>query len=545
MRSATWRSKESKAEQLRLVLLAAVSGAAVLTTACAGRSVDDDDGGAGESSGATGGAGGSGNQVAGGGGTGGSPVAGSGGTPVAGSAGTAPVGRPPYGCQPSGLWSGSENLQSCEGGFVHRTSNAACPLPPRDSGDGGAGNEPVDAYNCTTDADCTQRPNGYCFEEYFPFPTGQCHYACESDADCGAGSVCSCEGYRHASDSQEVMLGRCVRATCSTDADCADGLLCISAFDNPICGGAHTSGFHCQRPDDSCSASADCGRGWLCAQNAGRFSCIKDPNAGSVCGRPFLVYGAARSAALTSACGWSHPTPLRVGSDLADEERARIAQHYLRAALMEHASIAAFARFSLQLLALGAPASLVEASAKAMADETRHARLCFDLAARYAGSPMAPGPLDMTGVLDHVDFAEVVRLAIDEGCIGESVAALEAHAAADLASEPSVKQILAEIAADETRHAELAFRFVAWAAAGDARVAGVVQSRLVALLAEDDVALDATEGAGTDALLAHGVLSAVMRRSVRSTTLRDVVIPALRALARSERAQPGAELRAS
>jgi hypothetical protein len=154
---------------------------------------------------------------------------------------------------------------------------------------------------------------------------------------------------------------------------------------------------------------------------------------------------------------------------------------------------------------------------------------------------MAPGPLDMTGVLEQVDFVEIVRLAIDEGCVGESMAALEAHAAADLASDPSVKRILAEIAADETRHAELAFRFVAWAAERDARVARVVQSRVATLLTEDDAA----EGAETEALVAHGVLSAPTRRSVRSTALRSVVIPALHALTQNEGAETTTELRAS
>jgi hypothetical protein len=158
---------------------------------------------------------------------------------------------------------------------------------------------------------------------------------------------------------------------------------------------------------------------------------------------------------------------------------------------------------------------------------------------------MAPGPLDMTGVLEQVDFVEIVRLAIDEGCVGESMAALEAHAAADLASDPSVKRILAEIAADETRHAELAFRFVAWAAERDARVARVVQSRVATLLTEDDAALDAAEGAETEALVAHGVLSAPTRRSVRSTALRSVVIPGLRALTQNEGAETTTELRAS
>jgi hypothetical protein len=47
---------------------------------------------------------------------------------------------------------------------------------------------------------------------------------------------------------------------------------------------------------------------------------------------------------------------------------------------MEHASVAAFARFTLDLLALGAPADLVQSAQQALGDEIAHAELCFGLA---------------------------------------------------------------------------------------------------------------------------------------------------------------------
>jgi hypothetical protein len=151
----------------------------------------------------------------------------------------------------------------------------------------------------------------------------------------------------------------------------------------------------------------------------------------------------------------------------------------------------------------------------------------------------------VSGVLDQVDLLDVVRLAIDEGCVGESVAALEAHAAADLATDPSVKHLLAEIAADETRHAELAFRFVAWAAARDARVESVVRSRLGTLLVEEGTALESAQLQGSDTLLAHGVLDAATRRELRHSALHDVVVPALRGLAVNERTEPATLANAS
>src|SRR5690606_22128321 len=115
--------------------------------------------------------------------------------------------------------------------------------------------------------------------------------------------------------------------------------------------------------------------------------------------------------------------------------RQALAEHWQRIGLMEHASIAAFARFSLQLLGLGAPAELIEATNRALVDETRHAQVCFALAGHYAGRPIGPGPLDLAGALDGVDAAEILRTVIWEGCVGETLAALEAREAAELAAE--------------------------------------------------------------------------------------------------------------
>jgi hypothetical protein len=77
-------------------------------------------------------------------------------------------------------------------------------------------------------------------------------------------------------------------------------------------------------------------------------------------------------------------------------ERATQAEHWTKLGQMEHASIAAFARLQLQLLALGAPPDLVQACNQALIDETAHTRLCFGLASAYAGRGIGPGPLDVS-----------------------------------------------------------------------------------------------------------------------------------------------------
>ena len=94
-----------------------------------------------------------------------------------------------------------------------------------------------------------------------------------------------------------------------------------------------------------------------------------------------------------------------------------------------------------------------------LADETRHAKLCFRLASAYAGKAVGPGPLDIAGSLAPITLAQIVDLVIAEGCFGETLATLDAQQAAAEATDPATIAAFTQIAADEQRHAELAFRF--------------------------------------------------------------------------------------
>jgi hypothetical protein len=206
---------------------------------------------------------------------------------------------------------------------------------------------------------------------------------------------------------------------------------------------------------------------------------------------------------------------------------------------MEHASIAAFARFSLQLLTLGAPADLLERAARAMSDETEHARLCFALAARYGGRSIGPSALSVQGCLDGDDRARIFTIAFREACVGETLAAMEALEAAEHAREPALRATLTRIAEDETRHAELGWRFASW----------LLESSAPELRAELlDVVLTLTQGEleprcaplpneSPDAtvLSEHGLLPASTRATLREATLREVVTPCAQSLLRTYR----------
>jgi hypothetical protein len=457
------------------------------------------------------------------GGTGGSALnggtGGAAGASSAGLGGTGQGGFRPTGCGAAAGY--SNNLEACGSGFVHRTNSSECVLTDRNAAPpaGGAGGEASNGQDCEYDSECGVEPNGYCVTEDGDVgggPFNYCVYACQSDADCETGEVCSCETdtYQRAGALDLLELGICRPASCETAAGCAPGMLCISPVDS-FCGTPRPSTFQCQTEADECAGPADCAESAMCQHNGERFVCTSRP----VCGRPFLVGAEARTAAEAAGHGWDHSKLDRVVA-LTLAERAVVAAHYRAAALMEHASIAAFARFTLELVALGAPAELVSASVSAMTDETAHTRLCVELADRYSDTAFSPGVLDVTNALSEPDLLAVVDRAVLEGIFGETSAALEAAWARDAAEDEAVRHALTIIAEDESRHAALAVRFIAWAAKHDERVLPLVERRF-----REAQNAAAKEGAPNSAPYAaeHGVLDAATRHAARNAMLHDVL----------------------
>jgi hypothetical protein len=319
-------------------------------------------------------------------------------------------------------------------------------------------------------------------------------------------------------------VGHCVSAQCRTDADCANGFLCASSA--TFCAGGIGT-FACQTAGDQCAGNTDCCPYGQCT--------IETPGASRTCGficaigRPFQVSGTDRIADWSVRDDWCDQAELRVGSEPPPELARRLRDEWTRVALMEHASIAAFARFTLQLLSLGAPAELVEACHRAQSDETRHARLCFALASRFGRHPVGPGPLAIDGALEEQSLAEIVRLVIREGCVGETVAALEAAEACLHSVDPAVREVLESVREDELLHAELAWRFVRWAVSvgGEAILELAQRELVVAVAAQSSPPSSDSDVAG---LADYGILPESHRAALRTRALRDVVAPCARAL---------------
>lgn len=221
------------------------------------------------------------------------------------------------------------------------------------------------------------------------------------------------------------------------------------------------------------------------------------------CGRLLLdLHGQARMAPLVHGVGWAD------ASTLARDMPAAARAGWLQDARLEHASVAAFARFSLELLAIGAPAGFLVDAHRAALDEIEHARLCFALAGDAVSTepPQAPGPLSLELLPIRSAVADIVRAAMEECCCGETFAALVAQRALLDCAHPEARQALERIAADEARHAELGWRFVAWAIAHFG-----VSARTAAAegLASGLLRLDAVASPIEPGLEAYGRLSSV------------------------------------
>jgi hypothetical protein len=202
----------------------------------------------------------------------------------------------------------------------------------------------------------------------------------------------------------------------------------------------------------------------------------------------------------------------------------KLAAAWARDAAMEHASIAAFARFTLELLAVGAPASLVLATQQAACDEVEHAKACFSIASRLAGRRLAPGPLDVGGAAPSPDLVAIAVGTFKEGCVGETLAAALAEARLVGARDQDIRRALARIVVEEAKHAQLGWRFVSWAVerGGDPvrRAIGAAFEE-VRRTTSSHLHPDLHD-VPDETLRAHGLLDAETARAVTERTLCEV-----------------------
>ncbi|MEY4549595.1 MAG: hypothetical protein RL685_5790 [Pseudomonadota bacterium] len=309
------------------------------------------------------------------------------------------------------------------------------------------------------------------------------------------------------------------------------GLSCSSFYPEGLIGELYSCGLQ-QGTDIICGPSLPPSGSAGCAGN----ECCYVLAGGCPVGRPFLVHDEARTAESQPRTDWLLRQQPDVQS-LDPATRCALADAYRKDGLSEHASVASFARFVLECLALGAPADLVLQAQAALADEIAHAQLSFGLASAYAGAPVGPGPLDVSDALVSApDVRDSLRRALREGCIAETVSAALIRSASQAAEDPAVKTVLERVASDERRHAVLAWRFVRWLIAREGESLAVLAAEVLAE-APRFVGFGAlTELSGDERTLrAHGYLSVAERRAIALQTLSQVVVPCGQALLRRNR----------
>jgi hypothetical protein len=189
-----------------------------------------------------------------------------------------------------------------------------------------------------------------------------------------------------------------------------------------------------------------------------------------------------------TGAGLSSSGPVAVIETDDEATRDALAAQWRENGRTEHASVAAFARLTLDLMALGAPPELVADANRDALDEIRHAELCFGLARAIDGRVESPGAFPEAArarTLSRSRTLALAQLAVDslvDGALHEGVSARIIAKLARRCEAPAIQAILKEIAADEGRHARHGWDVVRWCLAeGGEPIASALEGALRAL----------------------------------------------------------------
>jgi hypothetical protein len=168
---------------------------------------------------------------------------------------------------------------------------------------------------------------------------------------------------------------------------------------------------------------------------------------------------------------------------IPEGERAALGAEWRDNGKKEHASVAAFAQLTLDLMAVGAPPELVAAAQRDALDEVRHAAACFAIARDIDGLVESPAPFPdararrflFTGSRS-IALTQIAIDALADGVLNEGIAARLLAQLARTCESPALAAILREMAADESRHAAHSWDIVAWCVgSGGATVANALR----------------------------------------------------------------------
>ncbi len=203
------------------------------------------------------------------------------------------------------------------------------------------------------------------------------------------------------------------------------------------------------------SALPDGGFGTLCTSGS---PCSDYCPTGYVqCCSPMPSDGGALLVTCVYNCGPSGRRPAGLEPALASDGCA-VGQYFASMAHLEAASVHAFRSMARELVEHAAPGRLVSAARRAARDEIRHARLTRAVARAHGGRP---APVKVAAPSSRSLEAMAIENAA-EGCVRETFGALLASWQARAAGDRGIREMMATIADDEARHADLAWALDAW-----------------------------------------------------------------------------------
>ncbi|MBL9037152.1 MAG: ferritin-like domain-containing protein [Archangium sp.] len=197
----------------------------------------------------------------------------------------------------------------------------------------------------------------------------------------------------------------------------------------------------------------------------------------------------------------------------------------------EHASVAAFAHLTLDLMAVGAPPQLLTDAQRDAADEIRHAELCFSLARAIDGQPESPSPFLQAHEQRPAPSSRpeaLAQLAADsliEGALLEGFSARTLAVLVQRCEDPATVALLKELAADEGRHSRHGWDVAEWCLAeGGAAVAEALRRAADQLPTSNTPATndEATDGRWERYGIAGAALEAQMFQESRAYVVQRV-----------------------
>jgi hypothetical protein len=233
----------------------------------------------------------------------------------------------------------------------------------------------------------------------------------------------------------------------------------------------------------------DNGGGINCQQGGDRVFC-------SSVGRPFVDADGMTITSDASTCEVSAWAAAATAPDSSASLLLRDSNHFqnqelgsewTRRAIGEHASIASFAVFTINLMSNQAPPDLIRDSLNAAMDELNHATTAFEMASLLTGQQIEPGALPPSKLTFDKNLTALALATAREGCIAETLSALELAIEVDRSADvdadtDDVSVMLMRktktIALEEGRHSVLAWRTIHWVCSTDSAACDIVKRQV-------------------------------------------------------------------